>query len=143
MMVSSSTNTKRVLTSDFRIVSQENQNGIQTKFTPPLQQIQFPLKVGAVWEDLTEVATPDGKKKSAIFKSQVVAYEPVVVPAGNFMGYKIITSTNGIKASELWYVSEVRGLAKATSFGAQGESVTVLIDFQKSDDITGDFSASK
>ncbi len=143
MMVSSSTNTKRILTSDFRIVSQENQNGMQTKFTPPLQQIKFPLKVGTAWEDVVEVGTSDGKKRSAMFKSQVVAYEPVAVPAGNFMGYKIITSTNGVKASEVWYVSEVRGLAKATSFGAQGESVTVLIDFQKSDDIAGDFSTSK
>lgn len=139
--ISSTANAKRTITNDFRIARIENPNSSWTKFTPPVRQIRFPVRVGDSWEDIVEMETSDGKKRTVKFKSQTVAYEEVSVPAGNFMAYKIVSAFSGTRFSEGWFSPEVRGMIKTTSFSPTGESTVELIDFQKSNDLIGSFSA--
>lgn len=134
---------RRMITTDYRIVRVDNANGSWSKFSPPVQQIRFPARVGDSWESPSDVETSDGKVRKVSFKSQVVAYESVVVPAGTFMAYKTVTSAAGARFFEGWYVPEVRAFVKSTSFSSTGqETTTVLTDYQKSSDLAEDFSAT-
>ena len=137
----SSGNTRRTITTDYRIVKLDNANGTWSKFSPPIQQIRFPARVDDSWESPSDVQTSDGKTRKVLFKSQIVAYESVVVPAGTFMAYKTVTSAAGAKFFEGWYVPEVRTFVKSTNFNSNGqETTTVLTDYQKATDLAEDFA---
>ena len=139
--LSSSSNSRRTITTDYRLVKVDNSNGTWSKFSPPVQQIRFPVRVDDSWESPCDVETSDGKTRKVSFKSQVVAYESVVVPAGTFMAYKTVTSAAGAKFFEGWYVPEVRTFVKSTSFNSNGqETTTVLTDYQKTADLAEDFA---
>lgn len=134
-------NSRRTITTDYRIVKVDNANGSWSKFSPPVQQIRFPARVGDSWEITSNVETSDGKVRKVAFKSQVLAYESVVVPAGTFMAYKTVTSAAGSRFFEGWYVPEVRAFVKSTNFNSSGQEVTtVLTDYQKATDLAEDFS---
>jgi Zn-dependent protease with chaperone function len=138
--ISSSSNTRRTITTDYRIVKVDNSNGTWSRFSPPIQQIRFPARVDDSWESPSDVQTSDGKTRKVLFKSQIVAYESVVVPAGTFMAYKTVTSAAGAKFFEGWYVPEVRTFVKSTNFNSNGqETTTVLTDYQKETDLAEDF----
>lgn len=139
--ISSSSNSRRTMTTDYRIVKVDSSNGTWSKFSPPVQQIRFPARVGDSWESPCEVETSDGKKRKVSFKSQIVAYESVVVPAGTFMAYKTVTSAAGAKFFEGWYVPEVRTFVKSINFNSNGqETIMVLTDYQRISDLAEDFA---
>lgn len=142
--INSSANGKEIMTTDYRLVKLENANGTWTKFSPPVRPIRFPARVGDSWEDTIEVQTSDGKKRTVLFKSQIVGYESVNVPAGIFMAYKTISSAGGSRFFEGWYVPEARAFIKSTTFNSSGqETTTVLVDFQKSDDLSRTLAGSE
>ena len=102
------------------------------------------MRVGDSWEDASEVQTSDGKKRTVLFKSQIVGYESISIPAGTFMAYKTMSSAGGARFFEGWYVPEARGFIKSTLFNSSGKEITtVLVDFQKSDDLSGTLAGSK
>lgn len=139
--VSSSSNTKGVITTDGKLVRSETATGGLTTYTPAVRTILFPLRVGDAWEDLIEVESPDGKKRRILFKSQTLIYESVTVPAGTFMAYKIVTTANGTRFREGWYSPEVRGLVKSVNYSTTSEVTNLLVDYQKTDDPVEEISS--
>ena len=70
----------------------------------------------------------------------VVSYESVTVPAGTFMAFRTILSLNGRRVLEVWWAPETRtGVRSIRTDPLQGEIVSELVDYQRSDDPAGAF----
>ena len=79
-------------------------------YYPDLRFYSFPLWVGKKTEG--GVAwTYRGDRGSFMSKSEVVAIEPVVVPAGTFEAFKV-TNLAEDRSSECWYAIETRRAVK-------------------------------
>jgi len=119
-----------VSTSEWAIVETRRPDGSWTRFSPPVQPIRWPLRVGDTRSETVSVEDSMGKRTFS-----VVGYEPVSVPAGSFMAFKIFTTIGGRKFSETWYAPDVRTTVKSVTQTAQGSSiVNELVDYQKSDE---------
>ena len=88
-----------------------------------------------------EVESPNGSKRKVAFKSQTLSYESVNTPAGSFMAYKVISTANGVRFREGWYAPEVKTMVKAVSFSSSGESASVLVDYQRTLDVSGELTS--
>lgn len=132
------------ITSDYRLVQFSSEGGKSLNFSPPWQQIRFPVTVGDIWDELITIEN-SGKKMKWRIQTRVVSYSPIDVPAGKFMAYKTETSAGGKLIYEGWYVPETRGFVKSIYSDGKGNVSfsTVMSDYQKSTDPSGEISRAE
>lgn len=134
-IVESDTGNTGTYTVGLALLESKNTNGTWRRFTPPLQEFKWPLRVGDSWTDAVSMEDSSGRKQTAQMKAQVVSYESVVVPAGAFMAYKVVVTLGGRRFREVWYAPETKTVVKSIAYDAQGrEVVGELTDYQKSDE---------
>lgn len=139
MFVTSSNGAKMTLSSTFGLMRSERQDGTWSQFSPPLQQIKFPLSVGNSWNDTVTQENSTGKKQQLPLKFSVVGYEPITVKAGEFQAYKIVATINGIRFREGWYAPETGTFVRTVTVDPRGnETIAELVDYQKSVEVAGD-----
>jgi Zn-dependent protease with chaperone function len=139
LFVTGNSGAKTTLTSSFGLMRNEQQDGTWSQFSPPLQQIKFPLSVGDSWNNTVTQEYSTGKKQQLPLKFSVVAYEPITVKAGQFQAYKIVAAINGIRFREMWYAPETGTFARTVTVDIRGkETISELVDYQKSVDVAGD-----
>lgn len=129
------------ITSDYKLIELLNANGKAFKFSPPWQQIRFPVTVGDAWEETMTIEN-DGKKMKGTMQTRVISYTPIDVAAGNFMAYKTETTAGGKIVFEGWYVPETRGFVKSIYRDGKGNEMIsfVMSDYQKSTDPSGEIA---
>ncbi|HRH15209.1 MAG TPA: M48 family metallopeptidase [Azonexus sp.] len=131
-------NEKKIVTTDYRVLKTEKPDGTSVTFDPPLRNIRFPVTVGDEWEDSVSIQSSDGKKNVGKLRTRVQGYETVEVPAGNFLAYRVVSSTGGNTIFEGWYVPEARGFVKSVFRDSSGKMITsTMTDYQRSDDPAG------
>lgn len=140
LFVTSSNGSTMILTNTFGLLRNEQQDGTWSQFSPPLQQIKFPLSVGDRWNDTVTLENSTGKKQQLPLKFSVVGYEPITVKAGQFQAYKIVAAINGIRFREGWYAPETGTFVRTVSVDNRGkETIAELVDYQKNVNVAGDF----
>ncbi len=131
-VVEASTGSTGVYTKGLALLETRAPNGAWRRFTPPLQEFRWPLRVGDSWTETVTAEDSSGKKQTVQLKVQVVSYESVVVPAGTFMAYKIAVSVGGRRFREAWYAPETKTVVKSLTPDPQGrEVVSELADYQR------------
>ncbi|MDO8479204.1 MAG: M48 family metallopeptidase [Candidatus Rokubacteria bacterium] len=120
------------VTTGLGLVESRDSTGAWRRFTPPLQEFKWPLQVGDSWTDMVAVEESSGRKQTVQMKAEVVSYESVVVPAGTFMAYKIVTALGGRRYREVWYAPETKTVVKSITPTSQGRPIVrELTDYQK------------
>jgi hypothetical protein len=109
------------------------------RFSPPLRHNQWPLRVGNSWLQEVVIEYSTGRRIAGRLKADVVSYEPITVPAGTFMTFKLVLSLSGTRFAEVWYAPEARTSARSIAYDSRGtqQVVTELLDFQRSNDPIG------
>jgi Zn-dependent protease with chaperone function len=121
-----------IFTPGLALVETRAATGAWRRFTPPLQEFRWPLRVGDGWADVVAVEESSGRKQTLQLKGEVVSYDSIAVPAGTFMAYKIIIAVGGRRFREVWYAPETRTVVRSISLDPQGrEIVSELVDYQK------------
>ncbi len=115
-------------------------------FTYEKAEMQWPLEVGKKWQTVGTVQRPDGVKVSKTYDVEVLGYEQVETPAGNFMAFKVRTSgwhnldkrdannqNRGYKDSTDWWSPDVGRPVRTESRdgGPQDRSIRVLKSFKR------------
>jgi len=140
LVLESDAGSTSLISRDYGMVETRTSNGATVRFNPPLRLIQWPLKVGSTLSYMTTIETSPGTKIPTRVTGSVVSYESVTVPAGTFMAFRLIVSLNGRRFLETWWAPETRtGVRSIATDQRQGEIVTELIDYQRSDDPAGAF----
>src|SRR5438093_3823604 len=120
-MVSTGDNGETTIsTADWALVEIRRQYGSWLRFSPPVQPVRWPLRVGDTWSQTVTVEESGGKRSTVAFKFNVAGYESVTVPAGEFAAFKLIATAGGRKFSESWYSPETRTVVKTLSYNVQG-----------------------
>ena len=71
-------------------------------------------------------------------KGEVVAYESVSVPAGQFLAFKILVSLGGKPFREAWWAPETKTVVKTAFYDAQGNKVTSeLVEYRSAEEGPG------
>jgi Zn-dependent protease with chaperone function len=119
-----------------QILETRNADGSWTRFSPGLPVFRFPLRVGDTWSATVSTEDSKGVKSTVGVKSDVVGYEPVSVPAGQFIAYRVVLAVNGVRVRESWYVPEVRSSVRVVIYDNKGDqtSASEMLDYQKSDE---------
>jgi hypothetical protein len=140
LVVESDAGNTLLISSDYDLVEQRTSDGSTVRFNPPLRVYQWPLKVGSSWSYMSSIETSQGAKIPTRVTASVVSYESVTVPAGTFMAFRTILSLNGRQFMENWWAPETRtGVRSIVIDPRQGEIISELIDYQRSDDPAGAF----
>lgn len=138
LFLTGSNGAKVTLSSTFGLMRSEQQDGTWTQFSPPLQQIKFPISVGDSWSDTVSLENSTGKKQQLSLKFTVVGYEPITVKAGHFLAYKIVAAMNGVRFREGWYAPETGTFVRTVTVDVRGnETISELVDYQKSVNVAG------
>lgn len=125
-------------TNNYEIVETRNADGSWVRFSPPLQNVKWPLRVGDTWSETLTVEDSSGRKVTGQLKVDVVAYEAVTVSAGSFMAFKTVMSLGGRRYREAWYAPETRTFLRSITHDAKGgKIVSELQDYQRSDEPAG------
>jgi len=126
-------------TTDYALVEIINPNGSWTRFSPPLRIVRWPLRVGDSWSETITIQQWQRLKQTTSVKVDVEDYEPVTVPAGSFMGFRIVVSLGGRPFRKTWYSPETRTFVRGIQYDWRGEQVIIneLVDYQKSDEPAG------
>lgn len=131
------------MTIDYAISRMTKRDGSWVRFSPPIRPVRFPLTVGDTWADDIVFEASDGRKARATIKTTVVSYEPIDVPAGSFMAYRTESSIKDANLFQGWYVPETRTFVKRIIGSKKGkQDVSVLVDYQKSDDPSGEVAGA-
>jgi hypothetical protein len=102
--------------------------------------ISVALKVGSSWSHMSSIETSQGAKIPTRVTASVVSYESVIVPAGTFMAFRTILSLNGRQFLESWWAPETRTAVRSIITNLnQGQIISELVDYQRSDDPAGAF----
>jgi Zn-dependent protease with chaperone function len=134
-VVESDTGSTAVYTPTLALAEIRNANGTWTRFTPALQSLKWPLRVGASWSDSVTMEDSAGRKQTVPMKADVSSYESVSVPAGTFMAYKVVVSLAGRPFRHIWYAPETRTVVRSINYDAAGRAVvSEVVDYQKSDE---------
>ena len=127
-----------VVSMDFALVEIRNTSNTWTKFSPPFRMIRWPLQVGDTWSETITIEQSTGRRQSAQSKVDVVSYETIAVPSGNYQAYKIIASLNGTRFREIWYAPETRTFVRTITYNSSGDQVvSELVDFKKGEGLEG------
>jgi hypothetical protein len=108
------------------------------------QGLSFPLEVGKRWRYASDWLFKAKKSKgSAIVEVEVVGYENVTVPAGDFDAFKLVAKgslhgvspINSLYAGETtatyWYAPAARAIVKSVSHNPYlGKSTVELVELQ-------------
>ena len=129
---------RSVETLDGAIVESRGPDGSWSRFSPPLQAYRWPLRVGDSWSQHVRMDDSSGRSVSTRLRGEVVSYEPVSVPAGTLMTFRVVLSLGGTRFAEAWYSPEARTTARTILYDLGGRSVvTELLDYQKRNDLLG------
>jgi hypothetical protein len=140
LVLESDAGSTSLISLDYGMVETRTSDGLTTRFNPPLRVSQWPLKVGSALSYMTTIETSQGTKVPTRVTGNVVSYESVTVPAGTFMAFRTILSLNGRRLLEVWWAPETRtGVRSIRTDPLQGEIVSELVDYQRSDDPAGAF----
>lgn len=140
LVVESDAGNTLLISSDYDLVEQRTSDGATVRFNPPLRVYQWPLKVGSSWSYMSSIETSQGAKIPTRVTASVVSYESVTVPAGTFMAFRTIVSLNGRRFMENWWAPETRtGVRSIVTDPRQGEIISELLEYQRSDDPAGAF----
>ena len=140
LLIESDADNNILFSSDWDLVEQRTSAGLTARFNPPLRVYQWPLKVGSSWSYMSSIETSQGAKIPTRVTASVVSYESVTVPAGTFMAFRTILSLNGRQFLESWWAPETRTAVRSVITNLnQGQLISELIDYQKSDDPAGAF----
>lgn len=135
LVFETNTGSKGIYTPTLSLSEIRNANGTWIRFTPFLQSLKWPLRVGDTWSENLTIEDSSGHKQTALMKADVTSYESVTVPAGSFMAYKVILSLAGRPFRQLWYAPETRTTVRNVSYDRAGRPVvSELVDYQKSDE---------
>lgn len=133
--VSVGTSAAYVYDSQWNLLSQEPniESRRNRRFTPPYQNYVFPLELGKSWEARVKHPNRDGDGEvTQDFRSTVVGWESITVPAGTFNALKITTrgsyttvrppfsTISGTNEWIIWYAPEVKRLIKFEYEDASG-----------------------
>jgi len=134
-IVESEAGSTATYTAGLRLVEIRATGGASSRFTPPLQEFKWPLRVGDNWAEVVTMEDSSGRKQSAPMKTEVVSYESVTVPAGTFMAYKVAIAVGGRRFREAWYAPETKTVVRSVTLDQQGrEVVSELTDYQRGQD---------
>jgi Zn-dependent protease with chaperone function len=120
-----------VYTRDRAIVEIKKADSSWTRFSPPMRVVQWPIHVGDTWTQTTNLEQSSGRRSSGKMKADVVSYEAVKVPAGEFLAYKIVVSLDGVRFSESWYAPETQTTVRSVTYGRGGTSTSELLDYER------------
>jgi len=127
-----------IYTTDHGLVEIQKPDGTWRRFSPPLREIQFPLRMGASWISASVIEDSSGRRQNVLFKCNVVNYESVNVPSGSFMAFKIIVSLGGSRFCEAWYAPEARTFVRIINYDSrEGRVIRELVDYQKTEEPVG------
>lgn len=127
-----------IQTTDHTLVEVQYPDGSWVRFSPPLQVVQWPLRVGHSWTQDAVIERSSGSRRSVLVKGAVVSYEAITVPAGSFMAFKIVLTMGGARSGETWYAPEARTIVRSISYDSRGgQVVKELLDYQKGEDPVG------
>jgi len=94
---------------------------IENLFSPPFKKIDCPLAVGKTWQSNTTIfdhLDGSGIGSPISYQFEVVAFEQVTTPAGDFMAYQVVTSSKGGGAEVRdWYAPGVGRIKNALGIG--------------------------
>lgn len=99
----------------------------------------WPLAVGKRWDFEANWSRPDGVSGNTQQKAEVVAYEEVSVPAGQFMAYRLeyrgffntSRGTNGQQNDTYWYAPDVKANVKHIRSSGRPVWTTELMSYKK------------
>ncbi|MCX5733601.1 MAG: PDZ domain-containing protein [candidate division NC10 bacterium] len=121
--------TTLLLTEELNTIQTQREGAIVSTNTPPLQAYSWPLEVGKTWQAKGELETRTGKINLST-NFEVKGYGVVRVPAGEFEAfYKVSTSDNGARASEVWYAPRVRRHVKIVNYTNEGRLTAELVSY--------------
>ena len=106
---------------------------LDSKRTPPLQVLSWPLEVGKKWGNPYLLERPKKKTSKTVDRWLVVAkVEEVRVPAGTFKAFKIerYTSHSGKLRTEYWYSPKVKWFVKIRRYRRDGIRETELLNYK-------------
>ncbi len=131
-----------LLTEDYAILEISLTDKPVLRMSPAMKMVEWPLRLGQVWSQGL-VAETQGKQVKLTTKVEVVAYEPVTTPAGQFMAFKLVQSINGKTVLEYWYAPEVRNLVRSRTPGWFGRVASEMVDYQKTNEPVVDVAPSQ
>ncbi len=120
VIIESDTGSRGIYSPSLALAEIRNSNGTWTRFTPPLQSLRWPLRVGDSWSDLVTIEDSSGRKQTAALKADVTSYESVTVPAGSFLAYKIVMSLGGRPFRQVWYAPETKTVVRSITYDSAG-----------------------
>lgn len=135
-----------IVTQDLaELVETRNADGSWRRYSPAIPIYRFPLRVGDSWSATVNAEDSKGGKGLLRIKSDVIAYEQVNVPSGQFMAYRVPLAVNGVRVRESWYVPDVRSSVRIINYDGKGApTYTVeMLDYQKSDEPAGSLTEAR
>jgi hypothetical protein len=109
-----------------------------TRFSPPLITARWPLRVGDSWTQSVSMDNGSASPRTLRLKADVVAYEPVTVPAGSFDAFKIVITINGAPFRDGWFAPELGTSARLVAPDGKGGLITrELTDYPYRLDLPG------
>jgi hypothetical protein len=96
---------------------------VQTRWTPPLVQVAWPLEVGKSWNPVYTVARPEARQTDErLLACKIEGEGEVTVVAGAFRAFHIVcrNQRSGAPSFEIWYSLEVRNMVKDLTYYSYG-----------------------
>jgi hypothetical protein len=130
LLATLSTGERRYMINDFGLYKAEYPDGSWTKFSPPLDTVQYPLAPNKVWVDKVTRTTSAGQSVEYASESQVVDYAEVPAASGAVWAYRVIKTNNGKKYFDGWWAPSLCSFVSATQ-SVDGKAVdAVLLDYK-------------